>query len=269
MASDRTGARAALIAQEAGGLLRRMRSRKPHIHSITNLVANNFTANLLLAAGAIPSMTDAREEVAAFVARADALLINVGTLDERQGESIEIAVAAANAAGRPWILDPVFVHFSPSRLAFARRLLEKRPSVLRGNARELAALVSGDAAGQRAQGLDDAAVTAFAARLGATVACSGAVDLVTDGEAQVRIANGHPYMAQVTAVGCAVTALIGAFLTVAEDALAAVATTLAFAGVAGEIAAEKAAGPGTFQPLFLDAFNAIDAAALGRRMRLS
>ena len=269
MASDGTGLRAARIAQEAGGLLERMRARRPHIHSITNLVANNFTANVLLAAGAVPSMTDARNEVAAFVARADALLVNVGTLDERQGESIEIAVEAANEAGRPWILDPVFVHFSPPRLAFARRLLDRRPAVLRGNAQELAALVSGEAAGQQAQGLDDEAVAGFAARQGATVARSGAVDLVTDGDARVRVANGHPYMAQVTAVGCAVTALMGAFLTVEKDAVAAVATTLAFAGVAGEIAAEKAAGPGTFQPLFLDAFNAIDAATLTERTRLS
>lgn len=266
---DLSDADAAARAREAGRLLDAMRARKPHVHSITNLVANNFTANLLLAAGAIPSMTDARDEVAAFVARADALLVNIGTLDARQGESIELAVDAANEAGKPWILDPVFVHFSPPRLAFARKSLEKKPAVLRGNAQELAALVTGTADGQEAKGLDDEAVMAFAREQGASVARSGAVDLVSDGTQAVRVENGHPCMAQVTAVGCAVTALMGAFLTVAEDRVSAVASTLALAGLAGERAAEGAEGPGTFAARFIDQFNAIDAAALTAGARFS
>src|SRR3954464_9011987 len=89
-------------------ILERIRARRPRVHCITNAVAQNFTANMLLAAGAVPSMTMASDEIADFVARADALLVNLGTLDPERRAAIKIAIDMAG--GRvPWILDPVFV----------------------------------------------------------------------------------------------------------------------------------------------------------------
>src|SRR3954454_8409275 len=91
----------------AADVLERLQARRPRVHCVTNAVAQAFTANMLLAAGAIPSMTIARNEIAAFVARADALLINLGTFDaERQAASLK-AVAAADKGRIPWVLDPV------------------------------------------------------------------------------------------------------------------------------------------------------------------
>src|SRR3979409_2371982 len=80
-------------------ILARIRARRPRVHCITNAVAQNFTANMLLAAGAVPSMTIASDEIADFVARADALLVNLGTLDPERRAAIEIAIATAGGQG--------------------------------------------------------------------------------------------------------------------------------------------------------------------------
>src|SRR6266850_2847157 len=102
-------------------ILARIRARRPRVHCITNAVAQNFTANMLLAAGAVPSMTIAPDEVGDFVARADALLVNLGTMDAERREAIGIALRAADDRV-PWILDPVFVDRSAPRAAFAKDL---------------------------------------------------------------------------------------------------------------------------------------------------
>src|SRR6186713_2758546 len=103
-AASRNGA-----AQSAPEILARLRARAPRVHCITNAVAQNFTANVLLAAGAVPSMTIAQKEVRAFAARADALLINLGTFDPERQKASLAAIGVANKAGIPWVLDPVFV----------------------------------------------------------------------------------------------------------------------------------------------------------------
>src|SRR6188768_3317592 len=117
-AASRNGA-----AQSAPEILARLRARAPRIHCITNTVAQNFTANVLLAAGCVPSMTLSPEEVGGFVASADALLVNLGTFDAERREAVRIAIEAARESGIPWVLDPVFIDRSPSRAAFARDLL--------------------------------------------------------------------------------------------------------------------------------------------------
>src|SRR3979411_422388 len=109
----------------SAGILARIRARRPRVHCITNAVAQNFTANMLLAAGAVPSMTIASDEIAVFVARADALLVNLGTLDPERRGAIEIAIATAGERV-PWILDPVFVDRSLPRAGFASALVARR-----------------------------------------------------------------------------------------------------------------------------------------------
>src|SRR5258708_33024775 len=97
------------LPEVAADILARLRARGPRVHCITNAVAQNFTANVLLAAGAVPSMTVAPDEIAAVVARADALLVNLGTLDRGRREAAEVAIEEATDERRPWVLDPVFL----------------------------------------------------------------------------------------------------------------------------------------------------------------
>src|SRR5664279_685197 len=111
------------VPQIASVLLDRLRTRSPRVHCITNAVAQNFTANVLLAVGAVPSMTLSPEEIAPFVARSNALLVNLGTFDRERREATEIAVETARQDNVPWLLDPVFVERSAPRAAFARELV--------------------------------------------------------------------------------------------------------------------------------------------------
>ena len=97
------------LADHAADLIGRLHARKPRVHCITNAVAQNFTANVLLAAGAIPSMTISPEEVAGFAARADALLVNLGTFDAERRAATEAALAQVAQEAKPWVLDPVLI----------------------------------------------------------------------------------------------------------------------------------------------------------------
>lgn len=246
-------------ASLAYALLERIRTQRPRVHVLTNTVAANLSANALLAVGAIPSMTYRAEVVGEFVADARALVVNLGMLDAEREAAIPAAVATASQAGLPWLLDPVKVERSTARRAFAVRLLEAGPTVLRANATEVAVLAGPvpDPAGQLAR------------QHGCVVVATGEADTVIDGDRRLRIANGSPLMDRVTAMGCTLSALLGAFLAVAKDRFeAALAGTLVF-DIAGELAAEEARGPGSFVPALLDRLYAMDAATLSERVSLS
>src|SRR5262249_7592840 len=162
----------------AADILARIRARRPRVHCITNSVAQNFTANMLLAAGAVPSMTTDPAEIRAFVASADALLVNLGTLDAVRQEAIKAAVAQAQ--GRlPWVLDPVFVDRAVSRATFALELAAQRPNVTRLNHAEFAALAQEPAA--------PAALERYARERATVVGLTGDPDIVTDGTRAVAI----------------------------------------------------------------------------------
>jgi hydroxyethylthiazole kinase len=235
-------------------VIERIREKRPRVHCITNAVAQNFTANMLLAAGAVPSMTIAQKEVRVFAARADAVLVNLGTFDPERQKASLAAIAVANRRGVPWVLDPVFIDRSPPRAAFAKTLLSKKPRAIRLNAAEFATL-SG-------RNTDDAALARFAKTRRTVVGLTGQHDFVRDGERLATIANGDPLMARVTAMGCVASALVGAALAVEPDAWKATAAALLAIGVAGEVAAARARGPGSFASEVLDAVYALDRATL-------
>jgi hydroxyethylthiazole kinase len=247
------------LAEQAARNLSAVRERKPLVHNITNFVVMNFTANALLAMGASPVMAHAINEVEEMVSHAGALVLNIGTLTDEW-------VAAMIAAGRratekmiPIVLDPVGSGATKLRTESARKILSQtRVSVLRGNASEILSLQDDNS---RTKGVDavhdvdEAARTAgiLAAELGSTLAITGPVDLITDGRGVVRVSNGHPLMASVTGTGCTASAAVGAFLAVDPDPVSAAATALAFFGLAGELAGDSAAAPGSFMINMLDA----------------
>jgi hydroxyethylthiazole kinase len=248
-------------ARAAAESLALIRARTPRVHCITNAAASVFSANVLLAVGAVPSLTIAADEVGDFVAGADAALVNLGTLDETRRAAIAIAVEAAAKAQIPWVLDPVFADRSGPRLAFAAGLCGQGPAVIHANEAEIGALAGGAQAADAAAGI--------ARNYRTCVALTGAEDRIDDGARTAIIANGHPLMGRVTAMGCVLGALIACFCAVERDPfLAALRAVLCF-GVAGEIAGGRARGPGSFQVELLDALHGLDADALTARGRVS
>ncbi|WIB44058.1 hydroxyethylthiazole kinase [Curtobacterium sp. MCLR17_058] len=264
-------------AHRTAELLEAVRARAPLVQCITNTVVQNVTANVLLALGASPAMVDVPTEAGPFARIADALLVNTGTPHAEPRVAALEAVHAARAAGTPWVLDPVAVGSLPVRTALARDLLALHPTVLRGNASEVLALL-GDSAGGRGVdstvGTEDARVASVAAsdgRLVAAVAVSGAVDLlVAPGIGVVRVANGTDLLTRITGGGCALGAVVAAFTSVApEDAGAAAVAATAVHTIAAELAARDAGGPGTFQPLFLDRLASLTPEDVVREARIT
>jgi hydroxyethylthiazole kinase len=256
----------------AGTDLAAIRERKPLVHQITNYVVMNETANATLALGALPVMAHALQEVEEMAAAASALVLNIGTLSDEWIEAMIAAGRAANGAGVPVVLDPVGAGATEYRTDTCRRLLDVLElAVVRGNSAEIATLVGRQAEirGVEAVGAGGGPELAQAAAkaLGCVVAVTGPVDHVSDGETINSVANGHELMGTVTGTGCMSSAITGCFLGVQQDALAAATGALVAFGVAGEDAAERAKGPGSFHVALYDALYALDPETLDSRAR--
>ena len=257
-----------------------LRAQRPLVHSITNLVVMNFNANVLLAVGASPVMAHAHEEVADMAAIAQALVLNIGTLEPYWIKSMCQALDVATARGIPTVLDPVGAGATPYRNESIQAIMRQAmPSVIRGNASEIMS-VAGIAAQTR--GVDSGAAVAdalqaareLAARSGGVVCVSGPVDQVLDASGRLAsLANGHEWMTRITGVGCSATALVGAFCAVQPDAWRATVSAMAYLGVAGEVAAQQVQangqGVGSLQMALLDQLQLLDEATFTQRLKLA
>jgi hydroxyethylthiazole kinase len=263
------------VAGLAGSLLDAVRAQRPLVHNITNYVAMDISANALLAIGASPAMVHAREEVVEFIGLSGALVVNIGTLSPAWVEAMQLAAEAASRLGKPWILDPVGVGATSLRNEAVAKLLPLRPSIIRGNASEIMAIAG--SAGAVPKGVDSANTTqealdfvvSLARHQGCTVVATGAVDIVTDGERIVKLANGSPLMTQVTALGCALSGVTGAFAAVTHDRFAAAVASVAVYGIVGEMAAGQAWAPGSFRVAFLDALQTVGTAEIDALLALA
>ena len=251
------------LSEKAAENLALLREKKPLIHNITNYVVMNYTANALLAMGASPVMAHAQNEVEDMVSFAGALVLNIGTLTDDWIASMVKAGIKASALGTPIILDPVGSGATPLRTNSAKQIIDQtKIRVIRGNASEILSLRHENSKTKGVDSIhsvDEAADTAsiLAEELQTTLAITGPVDLITDGQRVVRVSNGHPLMGYVTGTGCTATTAIGAFLAVDSDPVSATATALAFFGLAGEVAGQSASAPGSFMIQMLDALYTI------------
>ncbi|PZU91251.1 MAG: hydroxyethylthiazole kinase [Chelatococcus sp.] len=239
----------ALDAATVATVLARVRAGRPRVHCLTNTVAQNVTANMLLAFGATPSMASHPDEVAAVAGGAGAILINLGTISPEGERAIPLLSAVARERGRPVVLDPVFVELSPLRMRLAQEVLRLPGVVLRGNAAEMLALT----------GLLERAPSV-------TRATTGEIDRIEGPSGRLAIPYGHPLMSQVTGLGCAASALVAACLAIEPDPVIAAGAALTAYGIAGEIAAERCRAPGSFGVELIDAVATLDEAALRDRM---
>jgi hydroxyethylthiazole kinase len=259
---------------DSAARLERVRTERPLVHHITNFVTMNDVANVTLAIGASPVMAHAIEEVAEVTRSARALCLNLGT---PSADRIDAMLAAGQTAGRlgiPVVFDPVGVGATQFRAAAARRLLEAFPIyAIRGNASEIGALsgsqerMRGVNAGQEQEDVSEA-VRGLAARYHCTAAATGRKDMVGDESRVVGIENGHRWFTQITGAGCMSTAVVAAFAAVERDALGATVSALLCYGIAGEIAAERSQGVGSFKVALMDALFALSPAQLRERAKV-
>lgn len=238
-----------------------MREKKPVIHHLTNYVTAGDCANIALCAGASPVMADAAEEVAAITAKADALVLNLGTINTTKMQAMLLAAEAAQTKDIPVVLDPVGVMSSQLRLEFALKLLTAGlVTIVRGNYSECLALLERKAEGR---GVDaDGSVTdglrvakEGAERYGCVFAVTGATDYISSGKQALVLTGGHQLLTQITGAGCMTTTLCACCAAVTKEPLTSAALGVVIMGQAAELAAgfmETKDGPGMFKTRLFD-----------------
>ncbi|MDR2387763.1 MAG: hydroxyethylthiazole kinase [Deltaproteobacteria bacterium] len=243
--------------------LNKVKTSAPLIVCLTNSVTVNDCANALLAIGASPIMSEDPSDVEALVKKAQALVINIGTINDWSEKTMLAAIKAAEPIGLPMVLDPVGAGASPRRLLASKEFL-KSARVIRGNASEILALVADGAGGQK--GVEKAAkaneefIVEKAARLAqdhkAVVAVSGQADLITDGQRVIKIEGGTPLLTKLTGAGCLLTVMTAAYLGASpKDTLRATAAAHLHLAKAGEKAQNRLDRPmslGTFKMALFD-----------------
>jgi hydroxyethylthiazole kinase len=252
----------------------RIRTEMPLVVNVTNSVVTNFTANALLALGASPAMTHAPADAAELAGLARAVVVNMGTPGEAEVASMLAAVTAAAKASVPVVFDPVAVGATPWRREVARRVLAAGPvNVVRGNASEILYLAGENAASRGVDSLhgsDEArqAATDLARSLQCVVCVSGELDIISDGNQTVALAGGQALMTRVTGMGCAATAVVGAFAALGGSPFDATLAGMAVMATAGSLAAAGAAGPGSLAVRFLDALSGLTEAQIAQGARV-
>ena len=251
-------------------MLENVRAKSPLVHNITNYVTVNDVANVLLAAGGSPIMSDDADDVEDITSICGGLNINIGTLNKNTIPSMFLAGKKANALGHIVLLDPVGAGASRLRTDTANRLMQEvRFDAVRGNISEIKTLCTGSGS---TKGVDADAVDAvteanlddgvqlvktFAQRAGCIVTVTGAIDLVSDGERCWCIRNGRAEMSRITGTGCQLSALMTAFLVANPDRkLDAAAAAVCMMGLAGEIGwanMQPGDGNSTYRDRIIDA----------------
>ncbi len=263
-----------ITAQSVSEKLLQLREQRPLVHNITNYVVMNNTANALLSIGASPVMAHAPEEMEAMAGIASALVINIGTLSSEWIESMLIAGKTAQKRGIPVILDPVGAGATEFRTQACHKIIKEcKPTIIRGNASEIMALISSDV---KTKGVDSTESSEKAVELaknlakesGAVVSISGPIDFITDGVKVSQVKNDILLMSKVTGMGCTASTLSGAFAAVCDNPFEAAATAMAIMAVAGEMTIDVAKGPGTFQSHFFDSLYAMNETAIAKYLML-
>ena len=259
---------------DIGRTVELIRAKQPLIHHITNWVTIYDCANITRSLGALPIMSHAPEEVADMTAISQALVLNIGTLTLELVHSMKLSGKKANQIGIPIVLDAVGAGATVLRTRQTREILsEVNVPILKGNSGEIATIAGISA---EVKGVESISVEGdireiardLAKNQKATVVVTGKEDLVTDGDRIFVVKNGHELMGRVVGTGCMAASVIASFAAVSVDTTTAAAEALAFYGIAGESAAQKAGGPGTFIDFFIDAIHNIGNESLKNREKV-
>jgi len=275
-------------------LYRRIGEQRPLVHVVTNFVIMNQTANALLAIGASPTMSWAEEDAAYLSKISDSLCINIGTPVKDRIDVMESLMSFAQETGKPVVLDPVGSGAGDYRTGIAKKLFSIAPDkIIRGNASEVCSLVDknhttrgiennvawkdakkilmghGRANGETDVTVDKQSGLDSILEFASCLIVSGAKDMIFDKNGGVTLENGSSLMNAVTGTGCILSAITAAFYAVSANGGEAAIAACSIAGIAGELAAQKASGPGTFMVHFLDSLYGMDEKTLETRLKVA
>jgi len=241
-----------------------IKSKRPLVHHITNVVTVSVCAQITRNWGALPIMAYALEEVEEMVSAASALVLNIGTLQKEQIQAMMKAALKANQIGIPVILDPVGVGATVLRTEAARKILHKtKIAVIKGNPGEISILAGekGIVKGVESVG-DYSQIAKTSLRLARMYHCvvvvTGANDMVADGNRLYQISNGHPLLSTIVGTGCMLGSTIAVFFSIDKNYLEATLEAVAAFGLAAEIASRETIKPESFKIEFMNTVSSMD-----------
>lgn len=252
-----------------------IRATKPLIHHITNVVTVSDCAQITRYWGALPVMAYAIEEVEEMVSTASGLVLNIGTLQGEQVETMIKAALKANQVGISVILDPVGVGATGFRTKAAQEILyQTQIAVIKGNPGEISILAGEKGMIRGVESVGDyhqlGKTSQRLARMHhCVVVATGAKDTVVDSNHLYQINNGHPLLSTIVGTGCMLASTIAVFCSVNTDYLAASLDAVAAFGLASEIASEKTKHPQSFKLEFMNVVSAMDDERLERGKKIS
>ncbi|KAK3333655.1 Hydroxyethylthiazole kinase family-domain-containing protein [Cercophora scortea] len=261
---SRIGTNAAGLINLTPAIIKAVHDTKPLSHNMTNLVVQNFAANVALAVGASPIMSNNGEEAADITKLGGSLVINMGTVTPDGLENNIKALRAYNMVGQPVVFDPVGAGATAVRRAAVKTIMAAGYlDVIKGNEGEIKTVFSDNGPQQRGvdscSTLDDGQkarlVQNLAQRERNVVVMTGKTDFISDGRRVFSISNGHSYLGLVTGTGCVLgTAISAAVAAHSGDKMEATMAAMLHFEIAAEIAAARpdVHGPGTFVPAFID-----------------
>ncbi|RFU29173.1 hypothetical protein B7463_g7177, partial [Scytalidium lignicola] len=254
-----------LLIERVPSVVKALAERNPLSHNMTNLVVQNFAANVALAIGASPIMANYGDEAADLSKFGGALVINMGTVTPEGLKNYTQAIRAYNLQGGPIVLDPVGAGATAIRRSAMKTLMASGYfDLIKGNESEIKTVFGKTEIQQH--GVDSGSSTLndlekaklvrdLAARERCVALMTGATDFVSDGERTFSISNGHELLGRITGSGCVLGTTLSAMMVVcnSDKLLAAIAGLLHFE-IAGEIAATRTdiKGPGSFVPALID-----------------
>lgn len=256
-----------ILYEEFEEIFKIIKTKAPLVHHITNYVTANDSANAVLALGGSPVMADDEKEVEEMVSLASALVLNIGTLSQQKMKSFLLAGKKANAREIPVILDPVGLGATKLRRDFIAEILtEVRPSVIRGNMSEIANLYGNPALTKGVDSLlssedgGDEIASTLAKRLHCTVAITGKVDVISNGEVTYHIESGHEHLSKITGTGCMSSSIIALCCASGRSPMHGTLLGLSIMGISGEIAKSRlrqheGQGLGSYKVHLFDAFS--------------
>ena len=235
--------------------IKNLREKRPLVLNLTNNVTMDFIANVLLAIGSAPIITQCDDELEELIIMASSISINIGTLDKAFILRCNKALALAKKYNKPVILDPVGAGASAIRTKTAKTYI-KHTNIIKGNASEIIALdknsrtLGVESIHSTDQAKDIASL--LASQYNCVVIVSGPKDFITDGKREVEISFGSPLMQFVTGMGCSLAAAVSAFRSVIDDPFESAKIATTYFGICGQLAAINHNSPSSFKTDFLD-----------------
>ena len=266
------------IKNEVASCVDTLRSKRVLVHNITNYVTVNDCANVTLAIGASPVMADEILEVREMVSICNALVLNIGTCNERVIASMIEAGQEANARNIPVVLDPVGVGATTFRHESADKLMRSiRFSVIRGNMAEIKVIAGLESKRAGVDSLEDESdgkniALMLSRKLGCVIAITGKVDIVSNGTVVFELSNGDALLTKLTGTGCMTSSLIGSFLGSGCSSLLSAIAGISSMSIAGEMAAKALHQPnalGSFKVALMDGIGALNAQTMTEHIKIN